>query len=254
MVPAKLCQERRHDLACRRFIIDVPYKRETERSRVVTAISLFLPALGQLICVKQGAFLQAAACPRLRPHGEPARWRPDSLDESAAIPTESSCLAVDAGYLDQGCILIAKQSNIASVHGKHPPVLSFGRDIDFVQTSRGAAVDGLVGASKVIEMKGHEFAAWNGEIERKLRRGSKRSTTGYLPPLDDGAESPRQVLEMSGIPTILGYPAVRKCWPEHSRQAEKRDCNRRSESPCIHDFSPDIEWMIFESSHPSWGR
>jgi hypothetical protein len=166
------------------------YARDPATS-AVTIIGLLLPALGQSIFIKQGALLQASACPRLQPHGEPARWRPDSLDESTAVPTESSRLAVDAGYLDQGCILIAKQSNIARVHGKHPPVLSFGRDIDFVQTSRGAAVDGLVGASKVIEMKGDEFAARNGEIERKLLRGGKRSTAGGLPRLDDGADSMR---------------------------------------------------------------
>lgn len=117
------------------------------------------------------------------------------------------------------------------MYRKHPTILSFGRDIDFVQTSCGAAMDRLVPATKVIEMKGDEFSARNAEIERKLLRGSKRSTTGYLPLLDDGAESPRQVLKMSGIPAILGYPTVRKCRPERCQKTETHDCDRRNASP-----------------------
>jgi hypothetical protein len=35
---------------------------------------------------------------------------------------------------------------------------------------------------------------------------------------------------MSGIPAVLGYPAVRKCRLKYSRQAEKGDCDRRNES------------------------
>ncbi len=88
-------------------------------------------------------------------------------------------------------------------------------------------------------MKGHEFSAGNVEIERKLLRGSNRSTTDCFPFLDDGAQSMRQILEMSRIPAILGYPAVRKRRPEHSRQTEKQDCNRRNALHCTRYASKD---------------
>jgi hypothetical protein len=154
-----------------------------------------------------------------------------SLDKSAAIPTERSFLAIDGGYLHQCRIPITKQPNIARVNRKHPMVLSPARDIDLVETSCRTAVDRLVAATKIIKMKGYKLSAGNVEIQCKLLRDCNRSTTGCLPFLDDGAESTRQILEMGGIPTILSSPTIGECCLKHAPQTEKRDSDRRNESP-----------------------
>ena len=43
-------------------------------------------------------------------------------------------------------------------------------------------------------------------------------------------KSRRQILEMSGIPAILGEPAMGKCRLQHSRWGEQRDHNYRNKS------------------------
>lgn len=87
-------------------------------------------------------------------------------------------------------------------------------------------------------MKGDEFSSGNGEIERELLRGCERSPAGGFPSLYNGTDFRWQIPEMGGIPAILGYPTVRKRGLRYSRQAEKRDCNRRNESTWIHDYPP----------------
>ena len=78
-------------------------------------------------------------------------------------------------------------------------------------------------------MKSDEFSSGNGEIKRELLRGCNRSAAGGFPFLYNSTDFRRQIPEMGGIPTILGYPTVRKRRLKYSRQAEKRDCNRRNE-------------------------
>lgn len=66
--------------------------------------------------------------------------------------------------------MIMKQSNVASVHGKHTAIMSFDRGINFVQASVRVAMDQATAATKIIEMKGDEFTARDRQMKRKLLR------------------------------------------------------------------------------------
>ncbi|MBC7584200.1 MAG: hypothetical protein H7316_10670, partial [Tardiphaga sp.] len=116
-----------------------------------------------------------------------------SLDESMAVPSQRRGLAIHAGDLDPGRGLIAKQSDIAGMHGKHPTIVPVARDINLMQASFGGALGGLIAATKIIVMKGNEFAAGYREIQRELLRGGDRSAAYRLPFLQDGADAGRQM-------------------------------------------------------------
>ena len=89
------------------------------------------------------------------------------------MPPQRSGLAAHAAYLDRGGVLIAEQADITGVHSEHPAIASIGRDVNFVQASRGIAMNRFVAAAKIIEMQGDELRSGNREIKCKLLGGSK---------------------------------------------------------------------------------
>jgi hypothetical protein len=149
-----------------------------------------------------------------------------SLDKSAAIPSQRSRLSIDVGYLDRGRVLIAKQPDIAGMYRKDSTISSVNGDIYLVQTSCGVAMNRRVAAAEIIKVERDEFSSGNGEVKRKLLGGRQRSAAGGFPLLYIDADLGRQIAEMSGIPAILRYPAMRRRRLSHSRQTQKRDCNR----------------------------
>ena len=90
------------------------------------------------------------------------------------------------------------------MHGQHPAIASIGCEIHLMQASRGVAVHRFVAAAKIVKMQRDELRPGNGEIKRKLLGGRERPAAGGFPFLHAAAKSSRQILEMSGIPAILG--------------------------------------------------
>jgi hypothetical protein len=73
-----------------------------------------------------------------------------------------------------------------------------------MQASRGDAVHRFVAAAKIVKVQRDELRPGNGKVKRKLLGGRERPAAGGVPFLHACANFRRQILEMSGIPAILG--------------------------------------------------